>query len=87
MTGASVCIAGQAKSIGFACDVQVLPGSTGIPWDIMDWDDTICDPFICHSTTKPVVLCCQTIPSSLLPLKSPISMTFQLESGATALPW
>ena len=85
--GLAVRVACQAaKSVGFACDVQVLPGATGAPWDVTDWDDTICDPFICHSTSAPVVLCCQRMSESPEPLKSPISTIFQLESGDTALP-
>ena len=81
-----MCVACQAKSVGLAWVCQVLGGATGVPWDVTDWDDTICDPFICHSTSVPVVLCCQRMSESPLPVKSPISMIFQDESGETALP-
>ena len=86
MTTQFLCVAGQAKSVGFSCVVQVLEGAIGEPLDVMDCDETICDPFICHSTNAPVVLCRQRMSESPEPLKSPISTIFQLESGETALP-
>src|SRR4029077_11617873 len=46
----------------------------------------IAEPFICHSTSDPVVLCRHSTSASPSPLKSPTPTTLHDESGATVLP-
>src|ERR1700728_1484694 len=72
----------QTKSVGFAWTCQLSGGATGLPPESIVCAETICAPFICHSTSEPVVLCRHKISESPSPLKSPISTMFQLESGA-----
>lgn len=53
----------QAKSVGFAGDCQLEGGATGLPPEVTTREDTICEPFICHSISVPVVLRCRKMPA------------------------
>src|SRR4029077_18904728 len=57
-----------------------------LPCEVTVWADAICEPFICHSTNAPVLLCCHRMAALPLLLKLPTSTMLHVESGVTGLP-
>src|SRR4029077_16506625 len=66
--------------------LQEESGVIGLPCDVTKFDAAICEPFICHSVSVPVVLCRHRMSVWPSPLKSPMPATLHVESTVTALP-
>src|SRR5215467_3812597 len=77
--------AAHAKSVGFACVCQLASGAAALPPNVGVVDETMRLPFIIHSASAPLSLR-QRMSVRASRLKSPISTTCQLASGATTAP-
>src|SRR5579871_866402 len=75
----------QVKSVGLLRACQLASG-IGLPCtDVTLPDDVICDPFMSHSASEPVVAWRHSMSDLPSPLKSPISTRLQLASGVASL--
>src|SRR5579872_1627671 len=71
--------------VGLACVLQLASGVAAAPPELAVSDWLMVEPFISHSARAPESLR-HRMSALLSPLKSPISTTCQLASGATVAP-